>query len=47
MIKSSLKLKYILQKTQTLQQFTKIIKIEIGYITNRDGKLEELVDETM
>ncbi len=43
--KSSLVLKYILLKTQTLQLFTKIIKTEIIYNSNQHCKLEGLVDE--
>ncbi len=36
----------ILQITQTLQIFTKIIKTEIINKSNQDAKLEGLVDET-
>jgi hypothetical protein len=45
--KSSLPLKNILQNTQTLQLLTKIIKTENIYKSNKDAKLEGLVDETM
>ncbi len=35
-----------LQITQTLQLFTKILKTEIIYKSNLNGKVEGLVDET-
>jgi hypothetical protein len=44
--KSSLLLRTILQNTQTLQQFTKIIKTESIYKSNYNAKLKGLVDET-
>ncbi len=44
--KSSLLLKNILQNTRTLQLLTKIIKTESIYKSNKDAKLEGLVDET-
>jgi hypothetical protein len=43
--KSNLLLKIILENTQTLQLFTKIIKTESKYKMNSDAKLGGLVDE--
>jgi hypothetical protein len=43
---SSFLLKIILENTQTLQLFTKIIKTESIFKSNTDAKLEGLIEET-
>ncbi len=44
--KTSLLLKIQMQRTQTLQLFTKIIETEIIYKSYKNAKLEDLVSET-